>query len=117
MGKTNIIPGCYDHADQMKMSIWSQFGSSIQYSPHGSLHILAGGTWGADYRHYMASQLDYKLKRAQPLGTVTMARIWRKGWMTFPTMCSIDTPVNKCKGVCKVFFNDTATTEIYTMLD
>ena len=48
----------------------------------------------------MESQLDYKLKRAQPLGTVTMARIWRKGWMTFPTMCSIDTPVNECKGVC-----------------
>merc|ERR1711998_162 len=98
--KTNIIPGCYDHADQMKMSVWSQFGTSIQYSPHGSLHILAGGTWGADYRFYLGDHYTYTEKRAQPLGTVTMARIWRKGWLTCPAYCSIYTALEDCKCTC-----------------
>lgn len=98
--KTSIVPQCFNHYDQMQMSMFSQFGSSIQYAPHGSLHILAGGTWGADYRFYLQDHYDYNEARAQPLGTVTMARIWRKGWMTCPNYCAIDTPLVDCKCTC-----------------
>merc|ERR1719152_742813 len=37
--------------------------------------------------------------------------------MTFPKMCSIDTPVNKCKGVCKDLQKWIDGNETYTMLD
>lgn len=98
--KTSIVPTCYNHYDQMNMDFFEQFGSSIQYAPHGSLHILAGGTFGADYHFYLGDHYQYHEKRAQPLGTVTMARIWRKQWMTCPDYCTSDTDVKDCKCKC-----------------
>ena len=97
-----ILPGCADMYNQMLQPLWSQFGQSIQYSPHGSLHIAIGGTWGADYANFLTknSEFSYRYSKAQPLGTITMARTWRSGWLSCPSSCSFDTPTDDCKCTC-----------------
>lgn len=94
-----LIPGCSQHYDVMKEEEFSGFGDSIQEAPHGSLHILIGGVWNANWAGFLADR-NYSYSRAQPLGTVTMARVWRNGWMTCPTYCSLDTPESECKCSC-----------------
>ena len=97
-----ILPGCSDMYNQMLQPLWSQFGASIQYSPHGSLHIAIGGTWGADYASFLTENdnFNYRYSKAQPMGTITMARTWRSGWLSCPSSCSHDTPSTECKCTC-----------------
>ena len=96
---TDLVPGCSSHYDVLKEEVWSGFGFSIQEAPHGSLHILVGGTWGADYASYM-SELNYQTVRAKPMATITLARIWRQGWLECPSYCSMDTAPVDCKCAC-----------------
>ena len=98
--QTSIVPTCDDFFTQMQQKVWSGFGASAQYAPHGSLHIMIGGVWGADYKSFLVDKWDYPYIQAQPLSTLTLARIWRKHWMNCPTHCSADTPAANCTCTC-----------------
>jgi hypothetical protein len=97
---TSIVPTCDDFYTQMGQKIWSGFGASAQYAPHGSLHILIGGVWGADFMEKLVTEWGYPYVQAQPLATLTLARIWRKHWMECPGYCSSDTPAANCTCSC-----------------
>lgn len=96
---TSLVPGCSNHYDIMKQESWSGFGDGIQEAPHGSLHILVGGTWNADYNTFLQMH-NYSSVRARPFGTVTLARIWREGWLECPTFCAMDAAPESCKCSC-----------------
>jgi len=41
---------CSTIYDAMQYTTWYDFGKKIEYSPHGPVHTLIGGTYGADYK-------------------------------------------------------------------
>lgn len=46
---------CKTIYDVMQYTTWYDFGENIQYQPHGPIHTLIGGTYGADYKSMIKS--------------------------------------------------------------
>lgn len=95
-------PGCQQHYDIMQETTWSDFGTNIAYAPHGTVHAMIGGVWGADY-HRKLINAGYSAIHAANVGLeafATQKNLWRAMQLECPTYCSEETPAHACKCTC-----------------
>mmetsp|Transcript_29511 Transcript_29511/g.40051 ORF Transcript_29511/g.40051 Transcript_29511/m.40051 type:complete len:664 (-) Transcript_29511:227-2218(-) len=96
-------PGCEWHFGQMKLTDWADFGNQIQYRPHGKVHTLIAGVWGADWPSIFEEKqyVEYNHGEALALGGFGYQKdMWRSGLLECPSECSKDTPMLDCKCHC-----------------
>eukprot|EP00615_Pteridomonas_danica_P006595 CAMPEP_0114355662 /NCGR_PEP_ID=MMETSP0101-20121206/20388_1 /TAXON_ID=38822 ORGANISM="Pteridomonas danica, Strain PT" /NCGR_SAMPLE_ID=MMETSP0101 /ASSEMBLY_ACC=CAM_ASM_000211 /LENGTH=414 /DNA_ID=CAMNT_0001497723 /DNA_START=622 /DNA_END=1862 /DNA_ORIENTATION=+ len=87
----------------MQYATWYDFGKKIEYQPHGPVHTLIGGVYGADYNTALSSRanVDSKFVEAWALLAFGLFKdMWRSGKVECPTSCSDDTPITECKCYC-----------------
>jgi hypothetical protein len=87
----------------MQYATWYDFGKKIEYQPHGPIHTLIGGVYGANYKTAIESRanVDTKFIEAWALLAFGLVKdMWRAGKVICPTSCSSDTPVSECKCYC-----------------
>lgn len=96
-------PGCEWHFGQMKLTEWIDFGTQIQYRPHGKIHTMIAGVWGADWPSKLKEWRyeEYNNGEALALGGFGYQKdLWRSGLLECPTACGSDTPASQCKCHC-----------------
>ena len=69
-------PGCEWHFGQMKLTEWIDFGTQIQYRPHGKIHTMIAGVWGTNWPKVLPSW-DYEEYNEQRRGA-------RARWLRLP---------------------------------
>ena len=95
-----MAPTCYDHFNVLNQySDWESFSNEIKGGPHGPLHVLVGGAWGADWDRIL-SKKDYNPEYISAFAGHSLARMWRTGVLTCPKYCSSNTPLIHCKCIC-----------------
>lgn len=95
-------PGCKQHYDVMQETTFKDFGVLIQYAPHGTVHAMIGGVWGADFREKLLNH-GYSAVHAANVGLeafATQKNLWRAYQLECPTECSEDAPALACKCTC-----------------
>merc|ERR1719424_149452 len=96
------VPNCQTHKDILSKNTFTEFGSMVAYASHGTTHMMIGGIGNADYKNVLKS-LNYSLNDAQtwvPTAFAYQKNMFRKGWLSCPKTCSLDTPMTECKCVC-----------------
>lgn len=99
------VPDCESHHMALSYTSWTRFGAEIMYNPHGPIHILIGGAGNADWKTKLEA-LDYDLKNAMywvPSAFSRQKNMYRKGILSCPDICSMDTPMEDCKCTCNDF--------------
>lgn len=96
-------PGCQWHFEQMKYTDWTDFAMEIQYRPHGKIHTLVAGVWGANwlpkFREYNYESNNHGAGLAlEAFGF--QKDMWRAGLLQCPDSCSADTPATDCRCTC-----------------
>eukprot|EP00620_Florenciella_sp_RCC1587_P013588 CAMPEP_0182562930 /NCGR_PEP_ID=MMETSP1324-20130603/5187_1 /TAXON_ID=236786 /ORGANISM="Florenciella sp., Strain RCC1587" /LENGTH=633 /DNA_ID=CAMNT_0024776011 /DNA_START=6 /DNA_END=1907 /DNA_ORIENTATION=- len=95
-------PGCKQHYDVMQYDQWSDFGTMIAYAPHGTVHAMIGGVWGADYKTKLENA-GYSAIHAANVGLeafATQKNLWRALQLECPDYCAGDAPALECKCTC-----------------
>lgn len=96
-------PGCEWHFGQMSLTTWSEFGVDVQYRPHGKIHTLIAGVWGAEWvpKFKAHNYVAYNNGEALALNAFGYQKdMWRAGLLECPTSCSADAPAESCKCTC-----------------
>jgi len=99
------ITTCQFHYELISMDTFSDFSIRSQYIPHGTVHTLLGGMWGADWKKYMESW-GYNMSSAisfSPTIFLKYRELYRTRVLSCPTYCSLDTPNTECKCYCPHF--------------
>ena len=96
------MPGCASHHNALQYTNFSDFGFHIMYNPHGTTHLAIGGVWNADWRQRLLD-MNYNMVLAPSwtlLGFAKQKNMYRAGYTTCPSYCSLDTPMEQCKCQC-----------------
>ena len=96
------MPGCASHHNVLQYNNFSDFGFHIMYNPHGTTHLAIGGVWNADW-HKKLLLADYDMVQAPSwtlLGFAKQKNMFRAGYSSCPSACSMDTPEADCKCQC-----------------
>ena len=104
---TSRYPTCRDIKEGMKLTTWYDFGMTIMYEPHGTVHNMVGGIWNPyEPMELLGNDVVLKLSVNGSIDTYDLFQMinpkgpWSTGALVCPSQCSEDTPADECVCSC-----------------
>ena len=100
--ETDRYPTCDDVRVGLRLETWADFGFSVMYEPHGTVHNMVGGTWSGHVAHGDLRQFvtNGTLDTYDLFQFVNPKGPWQHGVLVCPSFCSDDADQASCTCHC-----------------
>ena len=97
----NMKPsGCKEYVVAMKKTTWMSMSRQLNAAAHGHIHETVGGSWNHFFAEDNAQRIGPAILTFAHEMQALSKELWRKNYVTCPSVCSMDTPWRECQCEC-----------------